>query len=171
VHRLPSDLGAVRFLRDIDTDLLGVAAQGKRRAVGLNAGIVGTALELPVIAHECGHILLGHDIGYCSTSFSAHAREERDAWESAALLAISREAGVALVQRRATVQEIAVTFGVPPALVSMRGALAVLLSETDGDRNHARASLTAARSSLEDWTAFLARSLSPNRIGHGPIAS
>lgn len=159
VHRLPDDLEARRFVRHIGPDLLGVAAQGNRRGIGLNAAIVGTPLELPVIAHEASHLLLGHDIGYCSTVFSAHAREERDAWAGAALLSITREAGIALTQQRITAAEISDEFSVPFPLVYMRGALAVLLGETDGDRAWARHQMAAARTSLERWTAWLARSL------------
>lgn len=159
VQRLPTELGARRFVREVAPDLLGVAVQGRRLAIGLNAGIIGTPLELPVLAHECGHLLLGHDIGYCSTVVAAHALEERAAWESAALLTISRSAAVSLIERRSTVHDLAAVFEVPRALVIMRVALAVLLNEVDGNRERARQQLAYSRRSLESWMARLARDI------------
>lgn len=159
VHGLPADLGARHVTCEPAPDLLGLAVHGIRTGIAINAAIVGTPLELPVIAHECAHLLLGHDIGYCSTSLSAQVRPERDAWDGAALLAIPTESAVMFATRRATVHDLADYYEVPPALVYMRGALAVLLGEVEGDRAHARQSLAAARRSLEGWMAAVARGI------------
>lgn len=159
VQGLPHEIGARRFVREADPDLLGVAVQGRRRAIGLSSAIVGTPLELPVLAHECGHLLLGHDIGYCSLTVRTHVREERAAWEGAALLAIPTEDAVAFAGHRVTVHELAERYEVAPALVYMRGALAVLLGEADGSRERARHHLGAARRSLESWMAWQARTI------------
>lgn len=157
ITRLPDDLNARLFVRETGTDLLGVAVQGKRRAIGLNAAIVGTPLELPVLAHECGHLLLGHDIGYCSTIVRIHGREERDAWASAALLAIPTPTAIELSRHPRAVPDLAATFGVPRVLAAMRGALAVLLDEVDGDQEHAAATFRASRDSLDRWIARLVK--------------
>lgn len=175
VQGLPTELGARRFVSETGPDLFGVAVQGRTRAIGLSAAIVGTPLELPVIAHECGHLLLGHDVGFCSLALGVRVRAERDAWAGAALLAIPREAGAALVERRATAHDIAATFDVPRSLVYMRGALAVLLGEAEGRREWARQQLAASRRSLESWmvsvsrTAFAARRSGPGSASGLPM--
>lgn len=159
IRRLPHDLSAALFVRETGPDLLGVAVQGRRRAIGLNAAIIGTPLELPVLAHECGHLLLGHDLGFCSSSIKAHWREERAAWDCAAVLAIPSEAAIAFASRRATVHDLADYYEVPPAMVYMRGALAVLLGETDGQREWARQQLASSRRALDAWMRHQARGM------------
>ena len=88
VTRLPGELGVKRIDREVEPLLLGVAVQGYgRRAIGVNELILGTPLEIPVIAHECAHLLLGHAIGYCAPG-SLETRQEHDAWVGAALLSV-----------------------------------------------------------------------------------
>jgi hypothetical protein len=159
VRGLPDELGARIFVGDAGPSLLGAAIEGRRRVIGLSTRIIGTPLELPVLAHECSHLLLGHGAGCCSVLTRLRCSDERNATYGSSLLAIPTESAVALVERRATVHELAATYEVPPALVYMRGALAVLLAETDGNRERARQQLAASRRSLESWMAWTARGI------------
>lgn len=116
VTLLPAELGARRFDREVAPSLLGVSMQkGGRRAIGINDRIKGTPLEVPVIAHECAHLLLGHDEGFCLPA-APSSRQEHDAWLGAALLAapIAEAADEAWLPR---------ALDVPRELLAMRHAL------------------------------------------------
>lgn len=126
--------------------------------ISLNSRIRGTPLEWPVVLHEAAHIIQGDLLGFCGNAW-AERQCERDATYGSALLAIPTASAVLLATRRATAPELADYYEVPRALVSMRGALAVLLGEADGDRARARHQLGASRRSLESWMAWTARGI------------
>lgn len=123
--------------------------------INLNSRIRGTVLHWPVLLHECSHIIQKHLVGFCGNAW-AERQGERDATYGSALLAIPTEAAVKLVDRTATAHDIADYYEVPPALVYMRGALAVVLDEAPGNLVKARAALAASRRSLDHWMAALA---------------
>lgn len=132
ITRLPAELGAKELSREVEPVLLGVAAQGPgRRAVGINELIRGTPLEIPVIAHECAHLLLGHAVGYCLPG-ALSIRQEHDAWNGAALLALP---SVEAVDEQWLIR----AFSVPRELIAVRREL--------GDRGSSH----AAYPYLSDW--------------------
>lgn len=126
--------------------------------INLNERIRGTPLEAAVIYHECTHVLLRDLVGFCGNEW-AERQSERNATYGSAILAIPAADAVAFVQHRATVHELAEAYGVPTSLVYMRGALAVLLDEVEGERSRARASLGSARRSLDNWMTAVARTI------------
>lgn len=156
---LPESIGASVKWDDSGRSVLGCATRlldGPE--ITLNRRIRGTLLERPVVYHECVHVILCDLLGFCGNGWATR-QSERNATHGSSLLAIPTEAAVLLVARRATVTELADYYEVPPALVYMRGALAVLLGEVEGSREHARQQLAASRRSLESWMAHLARGI------------
>lgn len=128
------------------------------RFIVLNDRIRATDLEWPILLHEASHIIQRHLFGF-SHNDRLRWWGERDADYGSALLAIPAESAIRFVERRANVQELADYYEVPRALVCIRGALAVVLGEAQGDMSKARATLTMSRRSLHSWMATVARSI------------
>jgi hypothetical protein len=156
---LPDAIGATVVWEQGGEHILGFAMTLPSGAeINLNSRIRGTPLERPVILHESTHIIQGDVLGFCGNAWIERQGEQNAVYGSS-LLAIPTEAAAMFAQRRATVHELADYYEVPRALVYMRGALAVLLEEAEGEREKARQQLAAARRSLESWMAWTARQL------------
>lgn len=124
----------------------------------LNKRIRGTLLERPIVNHEGAHLIAGDLLGFSGNAW-AERQCERNATYGSSLLAIPTASAVELVRRHASIRELSDYYEVPTPLVTMRGALAVLLGEVEGDRERARQQLAASRRSLEAWMARQARSI------------
>lgn len=156
---LPDALGAAVIWDSGGRRVLGCAHMyPEGPEISLNSRIQGTPLEWPVMLHESAHIIQGDLLGFCGNAW-AERQCERDATYGSALLAIPSEAAITLVRRRVSIRELADYYEAPTPLVTMRGALAVLLGEVDADRERARHQLAASRRSLESWMARLARGI------------
>jgi hypothetical protein len=113
--------------------------------VGLNERIVGTPLEWPVLAHECGHVLLGLEsfeagMAFCVDQWPRFC--ETDAWLAGARLCVDEGQLLALQDGSASIEEIAQLNHVSPLLVQVR------LADASGDR--------AVRSeALWRWSTYL----------------
>lgn len=126
--------------------------------ISLNKRIRETPLEWPVLLHEAAHVIQRDLLGFCGNAWAAR-RSEHNATHGSALLAIPAGSAEELVRRHASIRELADYYEVPTQLVTMRGALAVLLSEAAGDPERARQQLAASRRSLESWMARQARGI------------
>lgn len=126
--------------------------------IALNVRIRGTLLEWPVVLHESSHVIQRDLLGFCGNSW-AKRQCERNATYGSALLAIPTESAVSLVRHQAGIRELADYYEVPTPLVTMRGALAVVLGEVEGDRERARQQLASSRRSLDAWMARVARDI------------
>ena len=85
VATLPEELGAIVGYISGRWRMLGCCDVRQHQSViALNASLVGTAYLIPVLAHECAHVLIGIR-GYHGC---AHDRDEREVWSVAARLAI-----------------------------------------------------------------------------------
>jgi len=156
---LPDAIGAHVDWEAGGRNILGVAtAFPGGSEITLNRRIQGTLLEWPVLLHESAHIIQGDLLGLCGNAWAVR-QCERDATYGSSLLAIPSAAAVRFVSRHASVYEMADYYEVPRALVYMRGALAVLMGETDGEPQAARATLAYSRRSLDRWMTAVARSI------------
>lgn len=151
VSTLPTEIGAfVKPFRDDDLTLPAfIVERNGRRIVRLNHDILDTPLAPVALVHECTHHLIGHRRTACTHKIES--RHERDVWLASALVAVSRELAMLVVNGMSTVTEIAERCRVPEPLVMIRIALLWVLGERRGEMHQALDMIRYWLGRLESW--------------------
>jgi hypothetical protein len=155
LNELYAELGADLIERPGGRKVLGfvVALAGLRQIV-LNQRLNGSPLRVPVLAHECAHLILGVEgISLCANDLRP-SRDERNAWAGAALLAVP---GDALPRSRTARRQLAASLNVPVQLVDLRAALTECLDRPQPPPVHAYRRLSSA---FERWYVHFHRASS-----------
>jgi hypothetical protein len=159
LQHLPTLLGAELCIRPGGRKILGFMVRlGPLRQIVLNQRICDLPIEKPVLAHECAHILFGHEgVHICAAAYQS--RQEREAWYGAAMLAIPPDAARALQVAEARPGDVAKACDAPVELVGLRLALGDCLDAFGTPRERARNRLRAAWRRWMDWLEQAATSL------------
>lgn len=140
----------VRYVSDKSHAMIGQCTfDDKGLVITLNDAIENTLYDMTALVHELGHAVMKELSIICDGKLSR--LKERDAWLRGIYVAISRSLAESIVMRRATVREVASRCFVPPHIVRIRVALAILLGEFEGDKLAAEDDLRADLLALEQW--------------------
>lgn len=151
IPSIATELGIrVHYLRDASLSMIGQCTREEQGLViSLNDALECTEWDMGGLTHELGHAVVDEVAPGCRGKLRQVT--ERNAWLRGIYVAISRSLAEAIVERRATVREVAARCCVPEPVVSIRVGLAVALGECDGDRDFAYERIRHNLLTLEQW--------------------
>ncbi len=124
IAHLAGELGADVLWQELPHWMLGLSYVAsdlsERGTIMLNRDIRDTDLEVPVLCHEIGHLLLKHEYMHPCLSCGCTTTGEIRAWFVAAMLAIPQVAVNNLRKGRAFPDMVASRYRVPEQLVALR---------------------------------------------------
>lgn len=140
----------VYYLRDTSHIMIGQCTRDEEGfVITLNDAIECTDYDMGGLIHEIGHAIVKELAFACKGKLRLVA--ERNAWLRGIFVAISLPLAEAILDRRATVREIAARCCVPEMIVRIRVGLAVALGEAIGDREFAYEQIRHDLLELEQW--------------------
>lgn len=151
VLRLPERLGVETHYIDGGGRLLGMSF---RDSIIINGDIIGTPMLVPVIAHECAHIMLGHQYVHPCIRCTTQSRGEQSAWQLAALLSIPVKAVEEFKDGDVMPMELADHYGVPVRFLALRYALA-------SDTGDCALNVATVKAQTARWLRWLVEQANP----------
>ena len=161
------DLGVTLVIEDsAGWRILGASARdGEGIGVALNHRIVGTPLELPIRAHEFGHVALGLESVALCTSMPTKRPLEDDAWCVGTLYAVPAK----LAMHDVLPTDAARICQVPVQMVMVRRALVEFAAVHGYAKIQARQRLNGALSALRLWVFETTVSLMLDERRRNPV--
>jgi hypothetical protein len=151
IPSIATDLGgSVGYFSDPSLEVIGMCTRkGDGLSIVLNDAIENTEYDMAGLVHELGHAAISEVSFRCTGVL--HRRNERDAWLRGIYVAVSRPLADMVLGGHATIRDIASRCSVPTPIVRIRLALAVALSEHDGDAEEAHETIRYELLALEQF--------------------